>query len=100
VSEIPVSTVKTLVEHKHTRGDWLNPLNRIIWQTAFKAKATQMTLRDGRKFNLTYEDRSGILKVWVQIDRNSAYVGHSAFLPCGWFDYDTVVSKEWITSGS
>jgi len=93
------SPAKTMVEAKHTRGEWLNPLNRMIWQKTFLAKNKTMTLRNGQKFNLTYEDRSGRMVVWVQIDRDSVRRGFDSFTPCGWFDYEQVTSKEWITSG-
>ena len=88
----PAMTPTTkVVDAKIGRGEWLNPLNRIIWQTAFRAKAKSMTLRNGDKFNLTYEEQSGTLKVWVQ---SATY-----FVPAGWFDYNMVISKEWVTSG-
>jgi len=84
------------------RGDWKDPLNKIIWQRAFKARATEMTLRDGRRFTIKYVTKSpmgdpvakakGALidYAWVQYDR--------AFAPCGWFEVKEVLSMDWMRS--
>jgi len=84
------------------RGDWKDPLNRIIWQRAFKARATKMTLRDGRVFTIKYVTKppmgdpmaktrgDKIEYAWVQYD--------SAFVPCGWFEVKEVLSMEWMRS--
>lgn len=80
------------------RGEWLNPLNRMIWQRAFRAKETSMTLRNGQKFNIKYDYKGRTGKVWVQIDRASAPQGFDSFTPCGWFDYNEVVDPNWIRS--
>jgi hypothetical protein len=83
-----------------TRGEWLNPLNRLIWQQAFKAKKTQMTLRNGQVFNITYDMNDRVGKVWVQIAKGHAKPGFDSFTPCGWFDYDEVCDRTWITKDS
>lgn len=58
-------------------ADWLDPLNKLIWQQVFKARLTKMTLRDGRTFTITYRIKDGVEKAWVK-----AEVG---YVPCGWF---------------
>ena len=80
-----------------TRGEWLNPLNRLIWQKTFKAKQTSMTLRNGQKFNISYDHNGRTGKVWVQIAKGHAKPGFDNFTPCGWFDYDEVCDSTWIT---
>lgn len=84
------------------RADWLDPINRIIWQKAFKAQAATMTLRDGRVFTIDYRRvkvtsldvrKSGVkLKAWV-------FPKHGECAPCGWFPVDDVIDITWIQNG-
>jgi hypothetical protein len=78
------------------RGEWLNPLNRLIWQKAWKDKATQVVLQlvpPGSKkkkttvFTCDYKLKPG--SVWVAPVDN--------FAPCGWFVLDTVLSPLWVS---
>jgi hypothetical protein len=76
--------------------DWQNPLNKMIWQRAWKLKQATVTLRDGREFTCDYETRPG--HVYVQPVDTIAQGARSNLVPCGWFDLDTVLRKEWVTS--
>ena len=77
--------------------NWTNPLNRLIWQRAFKARASSMILRDGKTYTIEYEeghvDVEGkkVTKAWVKIADNVA--------PCGWFTVEKVLSPSWVTTG-
>lgn len=87
-----------------SRGEWLDPLNKLIWQKAFRERATTMTLRNGKKYKIRYEKRNvrslddrlnGITEMaWVQLD---GWVGNG---PCGWFRVNEVLNPYWISEGS
>ena len=73
-------------------GNWLDPLNRIIWRAAIKDRKTEMTLRDRRVFKLKYvwltpfgdQDKKArkikVEYVWV--------CPRDGFVPCGWFQVE------------
>jgi hypothetical protein len=82
------------------RGEWLNPLNRMIWQRAFKAKSPTMTLRNGQKFSISYDDHGRKGKVWVAIIPGHQKPDFDPFTPCGWFDYEEVVHPTWVSGGN
>lgn len=67
---------------------WMNPLNKLIWRKAFKARATSVTINDGRKFTLDYTKRKGFVLVKP---------ADGALVPMGWFDLKRVASLEWIS---
>jgi len=79
-----------------SRGEWLNPLNRMVWQKAFKSKQTKMTLRNGQKFSIEYDCNGREGKVWVQIVKGYEKSGFDPFTPCGWFDYEEVTDPQWV----
>jgi len=83
-----------------SRGEWLNPLNRLIWQRAFKAKEPTMTLRNGQKFSITYDCNGRMGKAWVQIVKGYEKSGFDPFTPCGWFDYKEVTDPQWVKGDS
>jgi hypothetical protein len=67
-------------------SNWLDPLNKQILQAAFKKKAPQVTLRDGRIFNLDYNKMPG-----------SVYVTPAfGFVPRGYFDLKRVTDRLWL----
>ena len=73
--------------------NWTNPLDRITWQRAFKARANMMILRDGKKYTIEYEpavdlDGNKVTKAWVKIADGVA--------PCGWFTVEKVLKPSWI----
>jgi hypothetical protein len=70
------------------RENWMSPLNRIIWLNAFKARQTNVIVRDGRRFTLDYTQRSG--HVWVSIEPPDHH-------PCGWFDLENMVDELFLT---
>jgi hypothetical protein len=72
------------------RGEWLNPLNRMIWQRTIKARKTEMTLRNGKKFKLDYKTGAKRGEVWVSPEKG--------FAPAGWFVIDKVLANDWVTS--
>ena len=80
-----------------TTKDWKDPLNKLIWQKAFKARAKTMTLRDGTKYTIEYMKPSidpvthmPVTKVWVKVERGIA--------PCGWFTLEKVLDPSWVRS--
>jgi hypothetical protein len=81
---------------KLDKFNWTDPLNRLIWQKAFRERANSMILRDGKKYTIEYEpgmDRDGkkITRAWVKI-------GDGTIAPCGWFTVETVLRPEWVRS--
>lgn len=77
------------------KSEWLDPLNRMIWQRAFRLKLTETTLRDGRKFTIKYvdgKDREGkpIVKAWIRP------VAGQGFAPCGWFVVKDCLDPLWL----
>lgn len=72
--------------------DWLNPLNRLVLYRAFKVKAAQCTLTNGPTLTLDYDKMPG--KVYVRPVKTPAYPNE--FVPCGYFDLDTVTREDWI----
>lgn len=79
-------------------AEWLDPLNKMIWQTVFKERGTEMTLRDGRVFSITYT-----VKEVVSLDHfksgktEMAWVRpkYNPLVPCGWFRVDEVLNTGW-----
>ena len=67
--------------------DWMSPLNKIIWHRAFKARKTQVRLRDGRRFSIDYDQIPG--KAWVTIVGGPTH-------PCGWFDLARVTHDQFL----
>jgi hypothetical protein len=65
----------------------MSPLNKIIWINAFRKKATEVMLRDGRRFTIDYSQTPG--KAWV-----NGTNGESA--PCGWFDLARVTDDMFL----
>lgn len=68
-------------------ANWLDPLNKIIWQAVFKARGTEMKLRDGRVFTIKYTPDG---KTWV-----SPKYRDSGLVPCGWFVVSEVTGAGW-----
>lgn len=64
--------------------NWQDPLNQILFKNAFKAQATEVTLRDGRKFSIEYETRKGELMAYVKIIKQQ--YADSSVAPAGWFN--------------
>ena len=77
--------------------NWKDPLNRLIWQKAFKARAKSMVLRDGKTYIIEYMKPQidpvtslPVTKAWVKIADGVA--------PCGWFTVETVLDPSWVRS--
>ena len=73
----------------------LLPPNRIIWLKAFKAKATEVVIRDGRKFNVKYFENSTIFG-----SEKASYVRvtpKGEFAPMGYFNLKRVTDTLWLT---
>ena|SRR5438132_678476 len=68
--------------------DWLDPLNKLLFQGAFKAGAKKVKLRDGREFHLSYEDSPDGPVVLVRPMRG--------FIPMGRFLLDIAMSDLWL----
>lgn len=68
--------------------NWLDPLNRIAFQQAFKSKAEQVTLRDGRVFIISYPPMGTKIKVEPQ----------HGLVPMGTFDLSVVTDPMWLIS--
>lgn len=72
-----------------TGEDWLNPMNKLIWIKAFRAKQTTVAIRDGRKFTVRYFDRKGVPTIHVKpVD---------GFVPMGYFEYKKVTHNSWLS---
>jgi hypothetical protein len=71
------------------KEDWLSPMNRLLWQKAFKSKVATVTLRDGRKFNLDYEKKNGFVSVTL--------ADKSSYVPRGTFDLKKVTHSSWLS---
>ena len=76
-----------IVEGKPQR--WMNPLEKIGWRKAIKARQTTHTISDGRKFTLDYTRRKG--KVLIK-------PADGSFVPMCWLDIERVEMEdgEWI----
>ena len=84
----------TETSNKPEPFNWTNPLNRLIWQKAFKARAASMVLRDGKTYIIEYEpavdfEGNKVTKAWVKIANGVA--------PCGWFTVEKVLSPSWVS---
>jgi len=79
------------------REDWMSPLNRVIWLKAFRARQTEVTIRDGRKFKLNYDVRplelpaSGETRKLVHITP-----ADGQFVPSGYFNLKEVTDPSWV----
>ena len=75
--------------------NWLSPPNRIIWLKAFKAKAKEVEIRDGRKFEVKYFENSTIFgKEKVDYVKVSPQKG---FAPMAYFNLKRVTDTMWLT---
>ena len=73
--------------------DWLDPLNKLIFQQAFKHKQTSVKDRDGRTFDLTY----GKFKPPVTEEFETVTVKlRNAVVPRGTFKLKEVTRIEWL----
>jgi hypothetical protein len=96
--KIPTSSEnqKKLIEDRtKSVENWQNPLNQLIFKKAFKARATEITTRDGRKFSVDYETRSISKLDGGKEKATFAYVkiikqkpSENMFAPAGWFNVD------------
>lgn len=77
------------------RTNWQDPLNQIEFKKAFKAKATEVTLRDGQKFTVEYEYReeygNQVLYAWVKTVKQQHR--DSRFAPSGWFNVNNYIKN-------
>jgi hypothetical protein len=78
--------------NKPTTEDWLSPMNKLIWIKAFKAKATTVTLRDGRKFRAWYTQRDNVPIVEVHPMEGR--------VPMGYFELKKVTDHSWLSDGN
>jgi len=79
-------------------SDWRDPLNKFIWQRAFKERATEMTLRDGSVFTIRYDRRfpmgdEAAKAEGKKIDYAWVQGKHSIGSPCGWFKVKDVLKN-------
>ena len=75
----------------------MSPLNRIIWMRASKARKTEVTIRDGRRFLINYDVRpihfpaSNVVRKLVHIKP-----ADGKFAPSGYFNLDHVQTVDWV----
>lgn len=74
-------------------SEWLDPLTKLEFFKAFRAKATQLTTKDGRRYKLDYEKEKG--KVHVTPIASPQHP--SPFVPRGLFDLKVVTHDDWIS---
>ena len=94
------ATKKVMKSHDaYSRGEWMNPLNRIEWQKAVRAKKDTVTVKmkmPGDKkpheyeFTIEYNNQQFI---WVH-PKDSRYLA-----PCGWFSVDKILDSQWVSNG-
>lgn len=71
--------------------DWLDPLNRIAFQRAFKTREPQVQLRDGREFILSY--------IYQKNEHPKVLVTpKSGLVPMGTFNLNVVTDPLWLES--
>lgn len=68
---------------------WLSPLNKIIIHNACKKKEKQATLRNGTRFLLDYNRRSGFVHI-------SPAPPSKELVPRGWLKLDKVTDPGWL----
>lgn len=66
-----------------------DPLNRILWQQAIKARLPEVRLRNGMVFVLTYDNPKWPDQVWFTIKGES-------YAPCGWLNINKVLDGSWL----
>lgn len=71
--------------------NWLNPLNKLKLQAAFRKKAPQVTLRSGQKLSLDYTEKD---KVKLHPIPTVAYP--DPYVPMGVMDLRTVLDNAWL----
>lgn len=73
--------------------DWLDPLNKLLFQQAFKHKQATVKDRDGRVFDLTY----GKYKPAVTEEFETVHVKiRDSIVPRGTFKLKEVTRLEWL----
>lgn len=82
--------------------DWLQPLNKLKLQKAFKVKAPQVTLKvEGGEqvFTCVYytDPTAAVGHTRKVVVRPTKQEGFSEFVPMGRFDLKTVLHSEWLT---
>lgn len=68
-----------------------DPMNRIIWQRAIRAKQTTLVTRQGKRFDLDYDKIPD--KVWFRVTPTGKA---SPLAPCGWLTIDKVLDSAWL----
>lgn len=76
--------------------DFLNPLNKLRWRDAVKAKKNKVTLVDGRSFDLTYVYSDGSHKGTVVFAPSQGVV--QVLVPRGKLDIERVLDDDWLDS--
>jgi len=66
---------------------YMNPLNKLIWQEAFKKKAKTVTI-EGKVYDLTYFVQDGEEKVHWKVRKN--------FAPQGTMRLSDALSSQWL----
>ena len=92
------------------QDNWMSPLNKVIWYKAFKARATRVTIRDGRKFILDYDVPDFVIKTlgenikvvhvrMAPMKEQPSWV-ETNFVPFGFFNLSEVTNMHWISRAS
>ena len=90
--------------------NWMSPLNKIIWYRAFKKRQRYVTIRDGRKFIVEYDNvppfvvktlGQNIKVIHVRMAPMSEQPSwvETNFVPYGFFDLKEVTNIHWISQG-
>lgn len=78
--------------------NWKSPLNRILWLNALRKKAPQVTLRDGRVFNINYDVRPLVYKSTGEVvELVRVEPANDEHVPYGFFDLKRCTNLAWIT---
>lgn len=77
--------------------DWMSPLNKVIWMRAFRKKETEVTLRDGRKFEINYDVRPLVYPTTGEtFELVHVQPSDGKFAPSGYFRLKVVTDPDWV----
>lgn len=76
--------------------DWLNPLDKLKFQSAVKTRAPWVELRNGRRLALDYKYRKGQVRFTpIPTDEYP-----DDFIPMGFIRIEVVTDESWLDDGA
>lgn len=78
--------------------DWMSPLNKVIWMKAFRKREKEVTLRDGRRFEINYDVRPLVFPTTGEtFPLVHVQPSDGKFAPCGYLRLDEVTDPSWVS---